>query len=599
MSSSTRVPYRSLLRQRPRPAYPCCQTFASTQRRAASESAWDPRSPFPQGPPKPAAATPAVTNTQKGTSSGERTSPERKNVKGNSSGSVVSSSSSSSGSGSILPKPRLDYKKITANAQAITLNAILRRAPIPRDTVFHITRLYETSLTLRRKIDSVKHKQRDIGLAIKAGGGSSAVEQAKKLKTKVGEYTKVLEETERELLELGLKLPNDTFAGTPVGSEEHAVELERLGREVTKEEETRGADMTRDHLSIAQYWDWVDTPASAITTGNSWPFLKSTLALLEQALIQYSMSVAVGKGWTPVVVPDVVKEDVMARCGFAPRDAGEAGQTYYVTTTPPGTGEEETPATTATSGSPSSNLVLAATAEIPLAALSANKIIPLSALPMKYVGISHAFRAEAGARGADTRGLYRLHQFTKVELFAVTESDNGGDDAGATEGKVSGEMMMREIVELQKDVVRGLGLSVRVLDMPTEELGASAFRKIDMEAWMPGRGKWGEISSTSNCKDFQSRRLHIRHRARADPTTTSNNTSSTSEILPFAHTLNGTCAAIPRLLVALVENGVIVDTAGDGAERPKGIRLPSMLKRFWYAGDTVGRGEKEGVIEWV
>ncbi|KAJ9115518.1 hypothetical protein QFC22_005278 [Naganishia vaughanmartiniae] len=573
MSSSARTPYRTILRQRPRSVYPCCQTF--TQRRAASESAWDPRSPFPHGPPKPA-AQPESTSPVEQTGSENKESKEKA---GDGRSRTTSASSASSSTGSILPKPRLDFKKITANAQAITLNAILRRAPVPRDTVFHITRLYETSLTLRRKIDSVKHKQRDIGQAIKAGGGPAAVEQAKKLKSKVGEYVRVLEETERELIELGLKLPNETFAGTPVGGEEHALELERFGPEVTMEEEARGADQARDHLTIAQYYEWLDTPASAIATGSSWPFLKSTLALLEQALVQYAMSVAVKDGWVPVVVPDVVKEDLMMRCGFAPRDEAQVGQTYYVTTTPPGT-EDETPATTTTT----TNLVLAATAEIPLAALSANKIIPLSALPLKYVGISHAFRAEAGARGADTRGLYRLHQFTKVELFAVTESDDAAEVSGG---------MMHEIVALQKRVVEGLGLSVRVLDMPTEELGAPAFRKIDMEAWMPGRGKWGEISSTSNCKDFQSRRLHIRHRARADPSNMSTPPSS-SETLPFAHTLNGTCAAIPRLLVALVENGVILE---DG--RPAGIRLPSVLRRFWYAGDTVGQGEKVGRIEWV
>lgn len=122
------------------------------------------------------------------------------------------------------------------------------------------------------------------------------MEQARKLKKKVAEYQAVLEETEGELLGLGMRLPNDTWVGTPVGAEEHAVELERLGRDVSKEEEARGADVTRDHLEVAQYWDWVDTPASAIATGSSWPYLKSTLALLEQALVQYAMSVAVREG---------------------------------------------------------------------------------------------------------------------------------------------------------------------------------------------------------------------------------------------------------------------------------------------------------------
>lgn len=442
------------------------------QCRSASESSWDPRALYPNGPPKPAAAEETATEPKASNSKtgGDKDEPKK---------------ATTLSSGSALPKPRLDYKKITSHAQATTLNAILRRAPVPRDTLFHITRLHETSLTLRRKIDAVRHKQRDIGLAIKAGGGSEAVEQARKLKKKVAEYQAVLEETEGELLGLGMRLPNDTWVGTPVGAEEHAVELERLGRDVSKEEEARGADVTRDHLEVAQYWDWVDTPASAIATGSSWPYLKSTLALLEQALVQYAMSVAVREGWTPVVVPDVVKEDIMSRCGFTPRDPTQVGQTYYVTTTPPGTAVDEGGEATGP------NLVLAATAEIPLAALAANKVLPAPTLPLKYVGVSHSFRAEAGARGADTRGLYRLHQFTKVELFAITESTLQGEAGG--EGDAA-ERMMDDILALQREVVRGLGLSVRVLEMPTEELGAPAYRKVDMEAWMPGRGKWGEVS---------------------------------------------------------------------------------------------------------
>lgn len=303
------------------------------------------------------------------------------------------------------------------------------------------------------------------------------MEQAKKLKRKVGEYERVLEETERELEDVAGGLPNDTWEGTPVGGEAHALEVERLGRDVSRDEEARGAVEGKDHWDVAQYWGMVDGGASALATGTSWAYLKGPLALLEQALVQYALSVAVARGWTPVCVPDVVKEDIMSRCGFNPRDEAQVGQTYYVSTTPPGSDPPM--------GGGAGNLVLAATAEIPLAALVANKIHPASALPIKNVGISHSFRAEAGARGADTRGLYRLHQFTKVELFAVTANDPSSDASGA---------MMREMLELQKEVVRGLGLSVRVLEMPTEELGASAYRKVDIEAWMPGRGKWGEAS---------------------------------------------------------------------------------------------------------
>lgn len=337
--------------------------------------------------------------------------------------------------------------------------------------------MHDTSLSLTRKLDSLRAKQRDVGNLIKAGGGSDALEQAKKLKQKAAEYSRVLEETDAELLELGTQLPNETHPDTPVGKEDKAVELRRLGPEPI------AADPRRDHLDIALRLGWLDPPASALATGSSWPYLKGFLALLEQALVQHALAVAIRRGWTPIATPDVVKEDVMARCGFRPRDPSQAGQTYYLSTADP--------SSDANGGAESSGLVLAATAEIPLAALMANKILPHGQLPQRFVGVGKAFRAEAGARGADTRGLYRLHQFTKVELFAITEGD-----------KSTSEAMMNEIGDVQKDVVNALGLTVKVLDMPTEELGASAYRKWDMEAWMPGRGKWGEVSTgsyVSNC----------------------------------------------------------------------------------------------------
>lgn len=338
---------------------------------------------------------------------------------------------------STLPKPRLDYRRIAEEQKAVTLNHILRNAPCTPDTVFHITRLYETSISLHRKLDSVRAKQRDVGNLIKAGGGDEAVRQAKKLKLKIVEYEKILEETDKELLELGLMLPNETHPATPVGKEKEAVELERFGPEPI------ATDKRRDHLDIATRWGWVDTAASATASGTSWPYLKGHLALLEQAVIQYALSIAVKKGWTPIATPDVVKEDVMARCGFQPRDG--AGQTYYLSTTPPNSDPDAEPVNQS-----QANLVLAATAEIPLAALSANKIIPYQSLPLKYVGVGKAFRAEAGARGADTRGLYRLHQFQKIELFAVTEGE-----------KQVSEGMMEEMREIQKELYTSLGLSVR------------------------------------------------------------------------------------------------------------------------------------------
>ncbi|KAJ7293111.1 hypothetical protein C8J57DRAFT_1490573 [Mycena rebaudengoi] len=291
------------------------------------------------------------------------------------------------------------------------------------------------------------------------------------------------------------------------------------------------ANPKRDHVIIARKFGLVDFEGGATVTGHAWYYLMNEAALLEIALTNYALSVAMKHGFTPVTTPDVVRADIASRCG------------YHITTTH---GPE---------------LVLSATSEIPLGGMFANKIFPAATLPLKVVGLGRAFRAEAGARGTDTRGLYRVHQFTKVELFAVTKQEES-------------EKMMEEIRMVQKAIFAGLGFPFRVLDMPTEELGASAYRKYDMEAWMPGRGSWGEISSLSNCTDYQSRRLHIRYRAVGS-------SAPVMGALPFAHTLNGTAAAIPRLIIALLENGAMFNEQGELT----GLLLPAVLRPFWIGGN--------------
>ena len=305
------------------------------------------------------------------------------------------------------------------------------------------------------------------------------------------------------------------------------------------------SDAQRDHIARAQALSHgtIDMISGITTTGPSWPYMLGTMALLEHALTQYALHVAVRHHFTPVCVPDVVKTDVAERCGFRPRDEA-AAQTYFVDTQR----DADAPA-----------LCLAGTAEIPLAALVAKNTyrvgdgtpnaggdVTRHALPVKLVALGHAFRAEAGARGADTRGLYRIHQFTKAELFAVTTAD-------------ASDAMLESLRRVQEEIVAGLGLLYRVLDMSSEELGASAYRKYDIEAWMPGRGAWGEICSASNCTDYQARRLAIKYKDGRQS--------------HYAHTLNATAAAIPRLIVALLET-----YSGNK------LVLPASLRPFWLGG---------------
>ena len=195
-------------------------------------------------------------------------------------------------------------------------------------------------------------------------------------------------------------------------------------------------------------------------------------------------------------------------------------------------------------------LCLAGTAEVPLAALHMDQTLQADTLPLKLAGVSHCFRAEAGGAGANSRGLYRVHQFTKVEMFAITAGDVEESDA-----------MLEALVDLQQEMYSELGLHYRVLDMPTLELGAPAYRKYDIEAWMPGRGIFGEVSSASNCTDYQSRRLNTRYSHKAGGGGSKH-----------VHTLNGTAIAVPRIIVALLETG----QQEDGS-----VLLPQVLAPFF------------------
>ncbi|THH19051.1 hypothetical protein EW146_g2056 [Bondarzewia mesenterica] len=415
----------------------------------------------------------------------------------------------------------------------------------------------------QQTLNSKKHEQSQIGDLIRASAKdpeakNKALEKAKILKADVTALQTQSSEVADDLLSLALVVPNDTHPDSPIGAETEAVTLSMHGPSPLP------ASPSRDHISIGRALGLLDFESAATVAGSSWYYLLNEGALLEIALVNYALFTAGKHGFTPVTTPDVVRSDIARRCGFQPRDPvadPPVSQMYHIS------GSTE-PASSSTAHP---ELVLSGTAEIPLAGMFANKVFAEHELPRKVVGLGRAFRAEAGARGADTRGLYRVHQFTKLELFVVSENDRS-------------EGLMEEMRKIQVEIFEGLGLSFRVLDMPTEELGASAYRKYDMEAWMPGRGSWGEISSTSNCTDYQSRRLHIRYRPVASLSSSSASPSQHSN-LPFAHTLNGTAAAVPRLIVALLENGARFNEAG----KVVGLDLPRALKPFWFgtARDTI------------
>ena len=343
-----------------------------------------------------------------------------------------------------LPRPRLDYRSIAENAVFKSQNAFNRKAGLPVRAIQTIKKLYAKQKKLSGILNSKKHARTRIGDRIQtaareedATAKQAALEDAKTVKAQILELERRLVGIEDRLYDLASSVPNDTHPDVPIGPEKAAVILSTHGPAPLP------ADPARDHVAIGKVLGLFDFEAGSQVTGSSWYYLTNEGALLEMALTNYALSTAVKHGFSPVITPDVVRTDIARRCGFQPRDH-IASQSYHVSTvsSPPSSSASEPSKHT------HADLVLAGTAEIPLAGMFANKITPSTILPQKIVGYGRAFRAEAGARGTDTRGLYRVHQFTKVELFAVSKT-------------AESEALMEEIRKIQVEIFEGLGLSFR------------------------------------------------------------------------------------------------------------------------------------------
>ena len=299
-------------------------------------------------------------------------------------------------------------------------------------------------------------------------------------------------------------IPNLTHPAAPVGGEDAAVEIRRGATPV------RGFDFQPlDHVALGEKLRLFDFEAGARVAGHGFYFLTGDGVLLELALQRYAVELLMKEGFTVMTTPDLARDTILEGTGFMPR--GPETQIYSIT---------------------GSDLSLVATAEITLGGAYHERIFDATELPLKLCGISHCFRTEAGAHGRATRGLYRVHQFTKVEMFAFTLPDQS-------------EAMHQLLLDLECRLFDGLGIPYRVIDTASGDLGGPAYRKFDLEAWMPGRGEageWGEVTSTSNCTDYQARRLGIRFKTAGEKGTT------------FAHTLNGTAVAISRAIIAILEN---------------------------------------------
>jgi seryl-tRNA synthetase len=405
--------------------------------------------------------------------------------------------------------PMLDVKFVVANVEAVKQNC--RNRNVPRDVLEDIDRaiaLEGQRKGLLQAVEEIRRRQNEVAQATgkerDSARRSTLIEEGKRLKLKVAEQEEQLRSLEAELTQRLKRVPNLTHPDAPVGlREEDSRELRKFGT-------PRAFDFKpKDHVELGADLDLIDFETAGKVSGTGFYFLKNDAVLLELALQQFAVRKLIAGGFTPVVTPDLARNNILEGIGFTPR--GAETQVYSI---------EE------------SDLSLIGTAEVTLGGMHAEHVFAETDLPVRYVGLSHCFRTEAGAAGRASRGLYRVHQFTKVEMFAFCTPEASG-------------AIHAEMLAIEEDLFRALGIPFRVLDICSGDLGGPAFRKFDLEAWMPGRGQrgeYGEVTSASDCTDYQARRLNIRYRPSGQKGTR------------FVHTLNGTAIALSRALIVILEN---------------------------------------------
>ncbi|MBA4115815.1 MAG: serine--tRNA ligase [Rubrobacter sp.] len=409
----------------------------------------------------------------------------------------------------------LDLKFIRENAEAVQENC--RNRGVEADVGLVVV-LADRRSALIQELNELKQEQNQTAKSIGQERDAEARERliigSREMKTRIPEKETELHEVEERLRDEQLKIPNMTHPDSPIGRDDSEnVEIRRSG------EIPKFSFEPKDHVDLGESLGIIDFEAGAKTTGSKFYFLRGDAVLLELGLIRYALDLLAGYGYQPTITPDLARDEALVGTGFIPR--GPETQIYSVE---------------------DADLSLVATAEIPLAGQLTDEIVEEDRLPLRYAGLSHCFRTEAGSHGRASRGLYRVHQFTKVEMFAFTTPE-------------SSETLHEEMVEIEEKIFQGLGLPYRVVDICTGDLGGAAYRKYDLEAWMPGRDDFGEVTSTSNTTDYQARRLRIRYRK----------DGGRPQLL---HTLNGTALAMSRALIALLE----VYQQEDGS-----VKLPEAL----------------------
>ena len=370
------------------------------------------------------------------------------------------------------------------------------------------------------EFEALRQEQNTLSKSVGAAKGdekTALLANAKELADKVKAADSKRGEVEEQAKQLVMQLSNLLDTDAPIGGEEDFVTIEHIG---TPRDFSKDGFEPRDHVELGKLLGAIDTERGAKVAGSRSYYLTGAGAMLEFALVNYAISSALKNGFTPVIPPVLVNPSAMEGTGFL----GQAAENVYRI-------EKD-------------DVYLVGTSEVPLAAMHMDEILPGDKLPMRYAGYSSCFRREAGTYGKDTRGIIRVHQFDKVEMFSFCKPEEAKEEH-------------KRLLQWEKDFLNAMEIPYRVIDVASGDLGSSATRKFDIEAWIPTQGAYREVTSTSNCTEYQARRLNIRYK----------DADGTKAIA----TLNGTLVAIPRMIVAILEN----HQNADGT-----VNVPAALQPF-------------------
>ena len=398
----------------------------------------------------------------------------------------------------------IDLKELQTRTEEIAANIANRGMKIDLDA---IVALQKERSSLLQKTEMLRAKRNEHAASMKQKlddeTRTTLIAEGKALKETIAEQEQLLQDIEEQYLTLAKTIPNYAHPEAPIGK------LDTDNREISR----WGTPLeftfpVKDHVQIGEALDLMDFDTATRVSGPKFYYLKNEAVLLELALERFALTILQKHGFTLTITPDIAREEILEGIGFNPR--GEESNIYTVE----GTGT-----------------CLVGTAEITLGGYHAGQILQEQDLPIRLAGLSHCFRREAGGAGQYSKGLYRVHQFSKVEMFVYSHPDQSDE-------------IHQELLAIEEEIFQALEIPYRVVDTCTGDLGAPAYRKFDIEAWMPGRGEsgaYGEVTSTSNCTDYQARRLQIRYRDGEGK-------------IHYVHLVNGTAVAISRAIVAILEN---------------------------------------------